>query len=84
VEHVLLAVATGAGPALVPEAVTDRFAAPGVRFVALETDEPVLRSALLTHCDTNSLATLAFLRALARTADSRAEQTAPAAIERVA
>jgi DNA-binding transcriptional LysR family regulator len=84
VEHVLLAVAAGAGPALLPEAVTDRFAAPGVRFVALATDEPVLRSAVLTRPDTDSLATLAFLRAIARTASSRAAQTPPAAVELVA
>jgi DNA-binding transcriptional LysR family regulator len=81
VEHVLLAVAAGAGPALLPEAVTDRFAAPGIRFVALQTDEPVLRTAVLTHPDTDSLATLAFLQAIARTASSRAAQTPPAAIE---
>jgi DNA-binding transcriptional LysR family regulator len=84
VEHVLLAVAAGAGPALLPEAATDRFAAPGIRFVALATDAPVLRSAVLTHPDTDSLATLAFLRAIARTAGSRAPQSPPAAVERVA
>ncbi|HEX6652276.1 MAG TPA: LysR substrate-binding domain-containing protein, partial [Thermoleophilaceae bacterium] len=84
VEHVLLAVAAGAGPALLPEAVTERFAAPGIRFVALETDEPVLRSAVLTHPDTDSLATLAFLQAIARTARSRGARTPPAAVELVA
>jgi DNA-binding transcriptional LysR family regulator len=84
VEHVLLAVAAGAGPALLPEAVTDRFAAPGIRFVALETDEPVLRTAALTHPDTNSIATLAFLHAIGRTAASRAAQTPPPAVELVA
>jgi DNA-binding transcriptional LysR family regulator len=84
VEHVLLAVAGGAGPALLPEAITDRFAAPGIRFVALETDEPVLRSAVLTHPNTDRLATLAFLRAIARTASSRTAPTPPAAVELVA
>jgi hypothetical protein len=84
VEHVLLAVTAGAGPALLPEAVTHRFAAPGIRFVALEMDEPVLRSAVLIHPDTDSLATLAFLRAIARTVSSRAAQTPPAAVELVA
>jgi hypothetical protein len=44
----------------------------------------VLRSAVLTHPDTDSLATLAFLHAIARTARSRAAQTRPAAIELVA
>jgi DNA-binding transcriptional LysR family regulator len=84
VEHVLLAVAGGAGPGLLPEAVTDRFAAPGIRFVALETDAPVLRSAVLTHPDTDSLATLAFLQAIARTAGSRPGQTRRGAVELVA
>lgn len=84
VEHVLLAVAAGAGPALLPEAVTDRFAAPGIRFVALKTDEPVLQSAVLTHPDTDSLATLAFIRAIARTTSSPAAETAPTAVELVA
>jgi DNA-binding transcriptional LysR family regulator len=68
VEHVLLAVAAGAGLALLPHAATERFASPGIRFVALEAGKPMLRSAVLTHPDTDSLATLAFLRALARTA----------------
>jgi DNA-binding transcriptional LysR family regulator len=84
VEHVLLSVAAGAGPALLPEAVTERFATPGIRFVALETDQPVLRSTVLTHPDTDSLATLAFLQAIARTAHSRGAQTPPAAVELVA
>ena len=84
VEHVLLAVAAGAGPALLPEAVSDRFAAPGIRFVALETDAPVLRTAVLTHPDTDSLATLALLRAIERTAGTRAAQTPPPAVELVA
>jgi DNA-binding MarR family transcriptional regulator len=83
-QHVLLAVAAGAGPALLPEVVTDRLAAPGIRFVAPETDEPALQSAVLTHPDTASLATLAFLRAIARMASSRAAQTPPAAVEPVA
>jgi DNA-binding transcriptional LysR family regulator len=84
VEHVLLAVAAGAGPALLPEAVTDRFAAPGIRFVALQTDEPVLRSAVLTHPDSDSLATGAFLHAIGRTAGRRTTHTPPAAVELVA
>jgi DNA-binding transcriptional LysR family regulator len=67
VEHVLLAVAAGAGLALLPHAATERFASPGIRFVALEADKAMLRSAVLTDPDTDSLATLAFLRALART-----------------
>jgi DNA-binding transcriptional LysR family regulator len=83
VEHVLLSVAAGAGLALLPETVTERFAAPGVRFVALEADEAAFRSVVLTHPDTDSLATVAFLRALGRTARAAVAQ-APTAMELVA
>jgi hypothetical protein len=76
VEHVLLSVAAGAGLALLPETVTERFAAPGIRFVALESDEAAFRNAVLTHPDTDSLATLAFLRALAQTAGAQLLSTA--------
>jgi hypothetical protein len=68
VEHVLLAVAPGAGLALLPESVTDRYATPGVRFVPLEEGQPAIETAVLTHRDSQSLATAAFLRALARAA----------------
>jgi DNA-binding transcriptional LysR family regulator len=67
VEHALLAVASGAGMALLPESVAERFAAPGVRFVPLEGADPGFESAVLTHPDTDNLATVAFLRALTRT-----------------
>jgi DNA-binding transcriptional LysR family regulator len=84
VEHVLLAVAAGAGLAVLPEAVTERFATPGIRFVALEADEATLQSAVLTQLDADSLATLAFLRAIARTAGSPIARRPRAAVELVA
>jgi DNA-binding transcriptional LysR family regulator len=65
VESVLLAVAAGAGPAVLPAAVTERYAIPGVRFVPLE-DGAGFESAVLTHPEADNLATGAFLRALAR------------------
>ena len=68
VEHVLLAVAAGAGLALLPESVVDRYAAPGVRFVPLEGGGPAIECAVLAHRDAQSLATAAFLRAVTRTA----------------
>jgi DNA-binding transcriptional LysR family regulator len=74
VESVLLAVAAGAGPALLPAAATERYAIPGVRFVPLEDGDSAFESAVLTHPDTDNDATAAFLRALARF-------TAPAARE---
>jgi DNA-binding transcriptional LysR family regulator len=83
VEHVLLSVAAGAGLALLPETVTERFAAPGIRFVAFEAHEAAFRSVVLTHPDTDSLATVAFLRALGRTARAAVAQ-APTAMELVA
>ena len=80
-EHVLLAVAVGAGLALLPETVTERFAAPGIRFVALEAGEAAFRSAVLTHPDADSLATHAFLRALGPTAGQGAAHSPRAAVE---
>jgi DNA-binding transcriptional LysR family regulator len=81
VEHVLLSVAAGAGLAVLPETAAERFATPGIRFVALESDEPVLRSAVLTCPDTDSLSTLAFLRALARTAADGSRAKSRAVVE---
>jgi DNA-binding transcriptional LysR family regulator len=81
VEHVLLAVAAGAGLALLPETVTERFAAPGIRFVALEAPGAAFRTAVLTRSDTDSLATLAFLRAVAGTAGDRVVHSPRAAVE---
>jgi DNA-binding transcriptional LysR family regulator len=84
VEHVLLAVAAGAGLAVLPESVTERYATPGIRFVALDGDEAMLRSVVLTRPDTDSLATLAFLRAIPRPARDAAARRPGAAIELVA
>ena len=65
VESVLLAVAAGAGPAVLPAAVVDRYSVPGVRFVALQDGVECLETAVLTHPDADDLATATFLRALA-------------------
>jgi DNA-binding transcriptional LysR family regulator len=66
VEAVLLAVAAGGGAALLPASVMERYAAPGVRFVELAGGEAVFESAVLTHPDSEHLATHAFLRAVSR------------------
>jgi DNA-binding transcriptional LysR family regulator len=66
VEHVLLAVAAGAGLALLPAAVTERYASPGVRFVPVEDAEPLVQNVLLTHPDGQTLATAALQRALSQ------------------
>jgi len=72
VESVLLAVAAGAGPALLPAAVTERYAIPGVRFVPLEDGDSAFESAVLTQPDADNMASAAFLNALARFAVSTA------------
>ena len=64
VESVLLAVAAGAGTAVLPAAVADRYAIPGVTLVPLEDGDGAFESAVLTHPDTDNVATSAFLRAV--------------------
>jgi DNA-binding transcriptional LysR family regulator len=64
VEDALLAVSAGAGIALLPESVTERYASPGIRFVPVETEAPAFQNAVLTHPNADSMATGAFLRAL--------------------
>ena len=59
VEHALLAVASGAGMALLPESVAEHHMAPGVRFVPLDTAAPAFESAVITRPDNESLATSA-------------------------
>jgi DNA-binding transcriptional LysR family regulator len=67
IEHVLLSVAAGAGMALVPDSVAERCTIPGVRLVALEGVGAAFQSAVLTHPDSEDIATMSFLRALGRT-----------------
>ena len=66
VEAVLLTVAAGGGVALLPASITERYAAPGVRLVALTGAAPAFESAVLTHPDSDHLATHAFLSVLSR------------------
>jgi DNA-binding transcriptional LysR family regulator len=66
VESVLLAVASGAGAAVLPAAVTERYTIPGTRFVPLEGGDSAFESAVLTHPDADKRATTAFLHALSR------------------
>jgi DNA-binding transcriptional LysR family regulator len=85
VENVLLAVAAGAGLALLPESVAERYASPGIRLVPVRDARPAVHNALLTHPDADSLATVAFLRALGQALRDRANddvrRTAPAGLE---
>jgi DNA-binding transcriptional LysR family regulator len=79
VESVLLAVAAGAGPAVLPAAVMERYAVPGVRFVPLEDGAVAFESAVLTHPDADNPGTVALLRALARFTPAAEEPAAGAA-----
>lgn len=83
IERALLAVASGAGMAVLPACVTERYAAAGVRFVPLNGTGPVLAMAIVSRRDTDHLPTVAFLRAIspaherlaATPADARAVAT---------
>jgi DNA-binding transcriptional LysR family regulator len=66
VELVLLAVAAGAGVALLPASVAERYAIPGVRFVDLAECELAFESAVVSHPDTHGRALPALLALLAR------------------
>jgi DNA-binding transcriptional LysR family regulator len=72
VEPALLAVASGAGMALLPESVADRYRAPGVRFVPIDGDQPAVETAVVTRRDTAHMPTVAFVRALSQTVPPRA------------
>jgi DNA-binding transcriptional LysR family regulator len=71
VDRMLLAVATGAGMAMVPECVSERYADAGVRFVPLEGESPGLAAAIVSRRHTEHLPTVAFLREASRTLDRR-------------
>ena len=58
--------------ALLPESAAEHHLAPGVRFVPVETAAPAFESAVITRPDTESLATLGFLRTLSRVGSSPA------------
>jgi len=66
-EQMLLAVASGAGMALLPESVAERYAAPGVRFVRLADTHSAFALGVVTRRGSDHLPTAWFLRALSRT-----------------
>lgn len=63
-EQTLLAVASGAGPAVLPESVAERYATPWVRFVRLGDDSVSFPTGVVTRRDSEHMPTVAFLRAL--------------------
>jgi DNA-binding transcriptional LysR family regulator len=71
VDRILLAVASGAGMAMLPECVAERYAGAGVRFVPLEGESPALMTGIVSPRHTEHLPTVALLRAASRTLDQR-------------
>ena len=57
VEHALLAVLAGAGPPILPESVSERYATPGVRSVPLADPRASFQTVALTPADHANLAT---------------------------
>jgi DNA-binding transcriptional LysR family regulator len=76
IDRMLLAVASGAGMAMAPECVAERYANAGVRFVALSHESPAVTTGIVTPRHTEHLPTVAFLRAASRTVGQR-PQIAP-------
>jgi DNA-binding transcriptional LysR family regulator len=72
VEQALLAVTSGAGIALLPESVSERFATPSIRFLPLEGSGPAFESAVVSRPDTENLGTRALLRTASRPAQPSA------------
>jgi DNA-binding transcriptional LysR family regulator len=67
VEHALLAVASGAGMALLPDSAAEHYSAAGISFLPLEGTQPLVETAVVTRRDTEHAATRAFLNAISRT-----------------
>jgi DNA-binding transcriptional LysR family regulator len=68
VELALLAVAAGAGIAIVPECVAASITVAGVRFVPLADEQPLCETAVVTRPGSDDLATKAFTHALVQAA----------------
>jgi DNA-binding transcriptional LysR family regulator len=71
VERALLAVAAGAGMAVLPESVGERYAAAGVRFVPLDGAGLALATGVISRRDTEHMPTVAFLRSVSRPRERR-------------
>jgi DNA-binding transcriptional LysR family regulator len=79
VEHALLAVSSGAGMAILPASVADRYTAPGIRFLPLAGTALFCETAVVTRPSaTDHAPTAAFLRALDRAGRLTLVRPAPA------
>ena len=67
----MLAVASGAGVALLPRSIKERHTSPGIRLIDVTTPEPAFQYAALTHPHDDRLPTRALLHALTRAAGRR-------------
>jgi DNA-binding transcriptional LysR family regulator len=74
VEQVVLAVASGEGLAFLPDSVADRYAVPGVRFVALERPSASFSIGVVTPRDHDHEPTASFLRGLGRLSETPPSQ----------
>jgi DNA-binding transcriptional LysR family regulator len=74
VEQALLAVAGGAGMALLPESVVERYVANGIRFVPMHGAERAFETAVLTVPGAETPVVRGFLQAVSRAARQRSEQ----------
>jgi hypothetical protein len=72
IEHALLAVTSGAGLALLPECLAERYRTPGVRFIPLGDESATFATAVLSRRSTEHIPTVAFLRTITTLADMRA------------
>jgi DNA-binding transcriptional LysR family regulator len=70
-DALLLAVAAGAGVAILPSSAGEHGGLPGVRMVALESPAPPFEFGVVTHPDADNIATQAFLRAVAQVSRRR-------------
>jgi DNA-binding transcriptional LysR family regulator len=68
VDEALLAVVGGAGLALLPESVTERYVASGIRFLPVHGAESAFETAVLTVPGQENKATAGFLQAVSRAA----------------
>jgi DNA-binding transcriptional LysR family regulator len=78
-EDALLAVAAGAGIALMPESVAERYTPPGIRFIPLQSRSPAIQCAVLTDPEAEHLGVRALLRALTRIASANVTDSMEAA-----